>query len=43
MPIHYTSTQLPDEPLRVVEQTVTIVGSDVRWRFMVARPHAAQD
>jgi DNA-binding CsgD family transcriptional regulator len=43
MPIHYTSTQFPDEPLRVVEQTVMIVGSDVRWRFMVARPHAAQD
>jgi DNA-binding CsgD family transcriptional regulator len=37
-PIHYDSSQFPNEPLRVVEQTVVLAGSDVRWRFMIARP-----
>jgi DNA-binding CsgD family transcriptional regulator len=37
-PIHYDSTQFPNEPLRMVEQTVVLPGSDVRWRFIVARP-----
>lgn len=42
-PIHYTSKQFPGEPLRIAEQTVVFAGSDVRWRFMVARPHEPQD
>jgi DNA-binding CsgD family transcriptional regulator len=37
-PFHYDSNQFANEPLRVVEQTVVLAGSDVRWRFMVARP-----
>jgi DNA-binding CsgD family transcriptional regulator len=37
-PIHYDSRQFPNEPLRVVERTVVLAGSDVRWRFVVARP-----
>lgn len=38
VPIYYDSSQFLNEPLRVVEQTVILAGSDVRWRLMVARP-----
>ncbi len=33
----YTSTQFPDEKLRIVERDVKLPGSDVRWRFQVAQ------
>lgn len=36
-PIFYNSDQFPGEPLRVVERTVHLPGSDVEWRFVVAR------
>jgi signal transduction histidine kinase len=35
-PVYYDSAQFADEPLRIVEQTVRIPGSDVDWQFMVA-------
>ena len=35
-PHYYDSEQFPDEPLRMVEQTVRIPGSDVDWQFTVA-------
>jgi DNA-binding CsgD family transcriptional regulator len=37
-PIHYNSNQFSNEPLRVVEQTVLLPNSKMRWRFVVARP-----
>jgi hypothetical protein len=36
-PRYYDSDQFPDEPLRVLERTVRLPGSDVAWRFVVAR------
>lgn len=42
-PHYYDSTQFPDEPLRVVEQSVVLPGSDVTWRFTVASARAALD
>jgi len=36
-PLYYNSDQFPNEPLRVVERTVRLPGSDVEWRFIVAR------
>lgn len=41
--IHYTSNQFPNEPLRVVEQTVLLPNSQMRWRFVVARPLGKQN
>jgi signal transduction histidine kinase len=35
-PIYYNSDQFPDEPLRIVERTIKLPGSDVRWQFAVA-------
>jgi signal transduction histidine kinase len=35
-PIFYYSSQFPDEPLRVVQRTVVLPGSDTRWTFAVA-------
>ncbi|WP_414826685.1 sensor histidine kinase [Altererythrobacter sp. Root672] len=35
-PTYYNSRQFPDEPLRVVEQTIRIPGSDNDWQFVVA-------
>ena len=39
----YTSTQFPDEKLRVVERDAKLPGSDVRWRFQVAQSREAID
>ena len=39
-PLYYNSDQFPDEPLRVVEQSVRLPGSDVEWQFMVAGSRA---
>ena len=36
-PLYYNSDQFPDEPLRVVERTIRLPGSDVEWQFVVAR------
>jgi DNA-binding CsgD family transcriptional regulator len=36
-PLYYDSDQFPNEPLRVVERTVRLPGSDVEWHFVVAR------
>ena len=37
-PLYYNSDQFPNEPLRVVERTVRLPGSNVEWQFVVARP-----
>lgn len=39
----YDSKQFPGEPLRVMERTVILPGSDVRWIFMVAQARAGVD
>jgi DNA-binding CsgD family transcriptional regulator len=36
-PLYYNSDQFPNEPLRVVERTVRLPGSEVEWHFIVAR------
>ena len=35
-PHYYDSNQFPDEPLRIVERTIRLPGSDTRWLFAVA-------
>jgi signal transduction histidine kinase len=35
-PIYYDSYQFSDEPLRMVQQTVRLPGSEVDWQFVVA-------
>src|SRR5690606_16419104 len=42
-PYYYDSNQFPDEPLRVVERTVTIPGSPVEWQFVVAGARSGLD
>ena len=42
-PYYYDSNQFPDEPLRVVERTVTIPGSPTEWQFVVAGARAELD
>ncbi len=42
-PLYYNSNQFPNEPLRVVERTVRLPGSDVDWRFIVARRRGKRD
>jgi signal transduction histidine kinase len=42
-PIYYDSRQFADEPLRVVEQTVRIPGSEVGWKFAVAGARVGLD
>ncbi|MEM1195222.1 MAG: HAMP domain-containing sensor histidine kinase [Pseudomonadota bacterium] len=34
--IFYNSDQFPDEPLRIVQRTVVLPGSETRWTFAVA-------
>jgi hypothetical protein len=36
-PVYVNSDQLPGEPLRMVERSITLPGSDVEWQFVVAR------
>jgi hypothetical protein len=36
-PLYYSSAQFPVEPLRIVERTIRLPGSDVEWQFLVAR------
>jgi len=42
-PHYYFSDQFPEEPLRVVERTITLPGSDTEWRFAVATAREALD
>jgi signal transduction histidine kinase len=35
-PVYYNSAQFPGEPLRIVERTIKLPGSDVQWQFAVA-------
>jgi len=42
-PLYYNSNQFPGEPLRVVERAVRPPGSDVEWRFIVARSRGKID
>ncbi|WP_298092788.1 HAMP domain-containing sensor histidine kinase [uncultured Sphingomonas sp.] len=39
----YTSSQFPDQKLRIVERDVKLPGSDVRWRFQVAQSREGLD
>jgi len=39
----YTSSEFPDEPLRIVERDALIPGSPVSWRFQVAGSRADLD
>jgi signal transduction histidine kinase len=42
-PVFYKSYQFPDEPLRIVERTVKLPGSDVQWQFAVAQARTDLD
>ncbi|KLE36038.1 histidine kinase [Aurantiacibacter luteus] len=42
-PIFYDSDQFPDEPLRMVQRTIQLPGSDVQWQFVVAQSRASLD
>lgn len=42
-PHFYNSDQFEDEPLRVVERTVILPGSDTRWTFIVASARGELD
>lgn len=42
-PYYYDSSQFSDEPLRVVERSIKIPGSDVEWQFVVAGARAGLD
>jgi signal transduction histidine kinase len=42
-PVFYNSYQFPDEPLRIVERTVKLPGSDVQWQFAVAQARTDLD
>ncbi len=42
-PHYYDSEQFPNEPLRVVERTIILPDSDVRWTFAVASAREERD
>ncbi len=42
-PWYYDSQQFADEPLRVVQQTVKLPGSDTQWQFVVAAARSQLD
>lgn len=42
-PVYYPSRQFPDEPLRVVERTIRLPGSDTDWQFMAAAARGELD
>lgn len=42
-PLYYNSDQFSQEPLRVVERTVRLPGSDIEWQFVVAWSRDALD
>jgi signal transduction histidine kinase len=39
----YDSAQFPDEPLRIMERTIVLPGSETRWWFTVAESRAELD
>jgi signal transduction histidine kinase len=42
-PIYYDSSQFPDEPLRVIERTIRLPGSDTDWQFIAATARGELD
>ena len=42
-PVYYDSRQFPDEPLRVVERTIRLPGSDTDWQFVAAAARGELD
>ena len=42
-PHYYDSNQFPEEPLRVVERTIRLPGSDTEWQFAVAAAREERD
>jgi len=42
-PVFYNSEQLPDEPLRLVQRTVRLPGSNTDWQFVVAGSSEERD
>ena len=42
-PHYYNSDQFPEEPLRVVERTIRLPGSDTRWQYAVAAARGELD
>ncbi|MBO0749553.1 MAG: HAMP domain-containing histidine kinase [Porphyrobacter sp.] len=42
-PHYYNSYQFPNEPLRIVERSITLPGSKTQWRFMVASDRTQLD
>ncbi|HYD24226.1 MAG TPA: ATP-binding protein, partial [Croceibacterium sp.] len=42
-PRYYNSYQFADEPLRVVERTIRLPGSDTEWQFAVAEARSGLD
>ena len=42
-PFFYNSYQYPNEPLRVLERTIKLPGSQTRWRFAVAQARTDLD
>ena len=42
-PVYYDSGQFANEPLRIAERMVRLPGSDVDWRFIVARSRDGLD
>lgn len=42
-PVFYDSDQFPNEPLRVVESSIRLPGSDTDWLFVVAAAHGELD
>jgi signal transduction histidine kinase len=42
-PVYYDSRQFPDEPLRVVERTIRLPGSEVDWQFVAAAARGELD
>jgi signal transduction histidine kinase len=42
-PYYHDSLEFADEPLRVVERTIRLPGSDIQWHFIVAAARAELD
>ncbi|MXO92889.1 histidine kinase [Erythrobacter arachoides] len=42
-PVFYDSDQFEDEPLRMVQRSIQLPGSDVRWQFVVAQKRSDLD
>ena len=42
-PLYYDSNQFPNQRLRVAQRSISLPGSDVEWKFIVARPREMPD